>query len=246
MKAQTGGGCGGGFGHQFRYRHRSTDIFLLALSVFTVALWLSAPASTKTKALPSLLRLGGGAGKSDGGKPELRSEGLNIVPIPRIPAGSLSVKEFFAEYGDRTVIVEGETREHPAYRLGFEGLRDLCGGATLETAVYSETAAEWAGLDDTKKMHLDEYLDNFVLSDKPGEQRELRYASGGMGVPGKFAFVGLRCSPLLLTRCHSLNRTSRGVSSLGLLRLRAELRLGGFDSRRPRHQRHDSLAARPA
>ena len=99
-------------------RRRKKDLtvpqYLLALSLIVLVLWYSLDAWEK------------GEGKR---KPERK---LNIVPIPRIKAGSLTAKEFFRKYGDRTVIVEGEARKHPAFRLGFQGLKDLCGGGALQ------------------------------------------------------------------------------------------------------------------
>ena len=59
---------------------------------------------------------------------------LHVVPMPRVPAGSLTKKEFFEQYGDQAVIIEGGLRQHPAVGLGLEGLRDLCGDATALSA----------------------------------------------------------------------------------------------------------------
>ncbi|QDZ24784.1 hypothetical protein A3770_14p73020 [Chloropicon primus] len=104
----------------------------------------------------------------------------NIVPITRVPARSISsVKEFFDRYGDQVVIVEGEVRHHKAFELGWQGLKDLCGGGTLETAKYSKDSNEWAGLTDRNAMLLKDYVDNYILNRKEGH--EMRYAAGNLG-----------------------------------------------------------------
>ncbi|UPR03992.1 JmjC domain-containing protein [Chloropicon primus] len=90
-----------------------------------------------------------------------------------------SVKEFFDRYGDQVVIVEGEVRHHKAFELGWQGLKDLCGGGTLETAKYSKDSNEWAGLTDRNAMLLKDYVDNYILNRKEGH--EMRYAAGNLG-----------------------------------------------------------------
>ena len=102
-----------------------------------------------------------------------------IKPIKRIKAGTLSAEKFFREYGNQVVIVEGETKSHPAYNLKFEGLKSLCSGALVETSLYSEGADQWAGLTDEKYMLLGDYLDQYILSQNDSNSKdELRYCSG--------------------------------------------------------------------
>ena len=99
---------------------------------------------------------------------------LNIVPIPRIPAGSLSVQEFYEQYGDRTVIIEGGVRHHPAFQLGFEGLKELCGGGTLDTALYSsDVEDELLRIRDGGPMFLRDYIDQYLTGHTKGDPRVL-------------------------------------------------------------------------
>ncbi|UPR02005.1 JmjC domain-containing protein [Chloropicon primus] len=164
------------------------NIIIVALSVFALASLCSLRwyrgARPPPRRLSGLIRGDDTPTDSGEGSPGevQRRDGLHIVPITRIPAGSISVKEFFDKHGDEVVIVEGEARSHPAFGLGWQGLKDLCGGSTIETTTYSETAADWAGLEDTKKMKLATYIERHVLSGGGGEE-ELRYASGGVGIP---------------------------------------------------------------
>ena len=105
---------------------------------------------------------------------------LEVTPIPRIKAGSLTVKEFYEKYADQTVIVEGEVRGHGGFDLGFQGLRDLCGGTGAFTNVYNPDSDAWGGQSDLKYMNLGDYIDEYML----GEAREdLRYVGGGVGFP---------------------------------------------------------------
>ncbi len=178
--------------------HRATDSILLGMASLTVALWLW----TRWMAEGVAGGAGpGGHGGAAGNQPPPTE--LNIQPIRRIKAGEYSVKEFFDKFGDETVIVEGEVRHHPAFELGFQGLRNLCSGSLLETSVYSETSDEWAGLSNLRVMRLGEYLDRHILPAQnwsegdpplPGDSKAsdggggggnggLRYASGGMGIP---------------------------------------------------------------
>ncbi|UPQ98946.1 JmjC domain-containing protein [Chloropicon primus] len=105
---------------------------------------------------------------------------INIVPILRVPADSIgSTKEFFKKYGDQVVIVENGVRHHKALELGWQGLKDLCGEGVMETNKYSKNSSAWAGLTETKLMHLGDYVDNYILS--PKEEAQMRYASGNVG-----------------------------------------------------------------
>lgn len=106
---------------------------------------------------------------------------LHVVPMPRVPAGSLTKKEFFEQYGDQAVIIEGGLRQHPAVGLGLEGLRDLCGDATVETYVFDPKSDEWGGHVDQKLLKFDEYIDEYVLNET---NLEKRYFPGGIvGMP---------------------------------------------------------------
>ena len=106
---------------------------------------------------------------------------LHVVPMPRVPAGSLTKKEFFEQYGDQAVIIEGGLRQHPAVGLGLEGLRDLCGDATVETYVFDPKSDEWGGHVDKKLLKFDEYIDEYVLNET---NLEKRYFPGGLvGMP---------------------------------------------------------------
>ena len=106
---------------------------------------------------------------------------LHVVPMPRVPAGSLTKKEFFEQYGDQAVIIEGGLRQHPAVGLGLEGLRDLCGDATVETYVFDPKSDEWGGHVDLKLLKFDEYIDEYVLNET---NLEKRYFPGGLvGMP---------------------------------------------------------------
>ena len=106
---------------------------------------------------------------------------LHVVPMPRVPAGSLTKKEFFEQYGDQAVIIEGGLRQHPAVGLGLEGLRDLCGGATVETYVFDPKSDEWGGHVDQKLLKFDEYIDEYILNET---NLEKRYFPGGLvGMP---------------------------------------------------------------
>ncbi|QDZ24802.1 hypothetical protein A3770_14p73200 [Chloropicon primus] len=123
-----------------------------------------------------------GVFRGRGGSPveDKQPKDPNIVPITRVPARSISsVKEFFDRYGDQVVIVEGEVRHHKAFELGWQGLKDLCGGGTLETAKYSKDSNKWAGLTDRNPMLLKDYVDNYILNRKEGH--EMRYAAGNLG-----------------------------------------------------------------
>ena len=71
------------------------------------------------------------------------------------------------------------SRSLKAFGLGWQGLKDLCGGGTLETAKYSKNANTWAGLTDKRTMLLRDYVDNYILS--PKDEAQLRYASGNVG-----------------------------------------------------------------
>ena len=106
---------------------------------------------------------------------------LHVVPMPRVPAGSLTKKEFFEQYGDQAVIIEGGLRQHPAVGLGLQGLRDLCGDATVETYVFDPKSDEWGGHVDQKLLKFDEYIDEYVLNET---NLEKRYFPGGLvGMP---------------------------------------------------------------
>ena len=108
-------------------------------------------------------------------------KGLRIVPMPRIPAGSLTKKEFFKRYGDKTVIIEGGLRHHPAFGLGLERLRDLCRGATVETYTFDPQSEEWGGHVGQKELPIEDFIDNYVLNETNNEKR---YFPGGLvGMP---------------------------------------------------------------
>ena len=106
---------------------------------------------------------------------------LHVVPMPRVPAGSLTKKEFFEQYGDQAVIIEGGLRQHPAVGLGLEGLRDLCGGATVETYVFDPKSDDWGGHVDQKLLKFDEYIDEYVLNETNLEKRY--FPGGDFGMP---------------------------------------------------------------
>ena len=108
-------------------------------------------------------------------------KGLRIVPMPRIPAGSLTKKEFFKRYGDKTVIIEGGLRHHPAFGLGLERLRDLCQGIQVETFVYDPKSREWGGHVDEKVMPFEDYIDKYVLNETNSEKRY--FPGGDQGIP---------------------------------------------------------------
>ena len=108
-------------------------------------------------------------------------KGLRIVPMPRIPAGSLTKKEFFKRYGDKTVIIEGGLRHHPAFGLGLERLRDLCQGIQVETFVYDPKSREWGGHVDEKVMPFEDYIDKYVLNETNNEKRYM--PGSGLGIP---------------------------------------------------------------
>ena len=108
-------------------------------------------------------------------------KGLRIVPMPRIPAGSLTKKEFFKRYGDKTVIIEGGLRHHPAFGLGLERLRDLCQGIQVETFVYDPKSREWGGHVDEKVMPFEDYIDKYVLNETNSEKRY--FPGGDPGIP---------------------------------------------------------------
>ena len=98
-----------------------------------------------------------------GGKSSPPRKKLEVSPILRISADSIgSTKEFFDKYGDQVVIVENEVRHHKAYELGWQGLKDLCGGGELEAAKYTKNSSNWAGLTDRRPMHLGEYIDDYI------------------------------------------------------------------------------------
>ena len=103
---------------------------------------------------------------------------LNLVPIPRIQAGSLNVTEFFDKFHDTPVIIEGEVRRHGAFDMGWEGLKELCGDSPMVTQVYEKDSNEWAGLSKVKKLSLKDYIDTYILKHSQSLQaaNELRYA----------------------------------------------------------------------
>ena len=111
--------------------------------------------------------------------------GLRIVDIPRIQAGMVDAREFFAKFGDDTpVIVEGEVRHHPAYNMSFDALKEVCGNSTVETKTFDKNANLWGGLVDRKHMLMSEYIDDNILNRGnlgPGEQP--RYLTAGLGLP---------------------------------------------------------------
>ena len=77
------------------------------------------------------------------------------------------------------MIEEGEAAHHPAFRLGFEGLRDLCPDAQVDTNVYNKDSDHWAGQSDNKQMALGTFVNEYIIN-KNGTG-ELRYAGGGVG-----------------------------------------------------------------
>lgn len=124
------------------------------------------------------------------GTPVKPKKTLNISPITRIPAGAMGVQEFFERFHDTPVIIEGEVRHHPAFKLGWEGLKQVCGDADISTGVYDAASPNWGGLRDSYEMRLDDYVDKFILKKENAtldvdeqQERELRYASAGTGLP---------------------------------------------------------------
>ncbi|WZN63360.1 JmjC domain-containing protein [Chloropicon roscoffensis] len=111
----------------------------------------------------------------------LVAEELHVVAMLRIPAGSLTKKEFFDQYGNQTVIIEGGLRHHPATKLGLEGLREICAGSSIETFVYDPTSNLWGGHVDEKVMPFEEYIDKYVLNETNTERRY--FPGGDPGIP---------------------------------------------------------------
>ena len=118
-------------------------------------------------------------------RPRRDKNGLRIVEIQRIQAGTLSAKEFFAKFGDDVpVIVEGEVKHHPAYNMSFDTLKEVCGKSMVETMVFDRNSKLWGGLVDKKYMLLSEYVDNHVLNQGNQTSGEPpRYLTAGLGLP---------------------------------------------------------------
>ena len=125
--------------------------------------------------------------RSDGGavvevEPDpVVAEELQVVPMLRIPAGSLTKKEFFEQYGNKTVIIEGGLRHHPAAKLGLEGLRKVCAGSNIETYVYDPRSKQWGGHVDKKALPFEDYIDKYVLNETNSEKRY--FPGGDQGIP---------------------------------------------------------------
>ena len=125
--------------------------------------------------------------RSDGGavvevEPDpVVAEELQVVPMLRIPAGSLTKKEFFEQYGNKTVIIEGGLRHHPAAKLGLEGLRKVCAGSNIETYVYDPRSKQWGGHVDKKALPFEDYIDKYVLNETNSEKRY--FPGGDPGIP---------------------------------------------------------------
>ena len=108
---------------------------------------------------------------------------LKVTPIPRIPAGSLSVKEFYEQWGDRFVIVEGEVSGHAAMRLGLRGLREICGEGQVITRMYQKRSPLWGGISESVELTLGDYVDKYLLNTSSDYSEENpRYASGSIGI----------------------------------------------------------------
>jgi hypothetical protein len=122
---------------------------------------------------------------------------MKIVPIPRVKAGDLSVRDLFnfqGKGGTLPVIVEGEVSQHLASKMTFQDLKALCGDGLTQTSVFNPDVHAWAGLDDVKVVPMKDYLDQHILApqqhtnttEDEGEgdlQGDLVYSSGAVGIP---------------------------------------------------------------
>lgn len=118
---------------------------------------------------------------------------MKIVPIPRVRAGELSVRDLYdfqGKGGTLPVIVEGEVSHHLASKMTFEDLKNLCGEGLTQTSIFNPDVHAWAGLDDVKVVPMKDYLDEHILSPQQmattannTTKKPLVYSSGAVGIP---------------------------------------------------------------
>ena len=106
--------------------------------------------------------------------------GLNIVPIKVVD--DITPLDLYSP-GDVPVIIKGALNRHPlmqSNKNNAEYIANLCGGALIDTVIYSNNYTGWAGHKDKKLMR----VDKFVREHMSKNTDELRYAhSHTFGMP---------------------------------------------------------------
>ena len=111
--------------------------------------------------------------------------GLNIVPIKVVD--DITPLDLYSP-GDVPVIIKGALNRHPlmqSNKNNAEYIAKLCGGALIDTVIYSNNYTGWAGHKDEKLMRVDKFVrDHMSKKAAASDTDELRYAhSHTFGMP---------------------------------------------------------------
>ena len=111
--------------------------------------------------------------------------GLNIVPIKVVD--DITPLDLYSP-GDVPVIIKGALNRHPLMQSNKnnpEYIAKLCGGALIDTVIYSNNYTGWAGHKDEKLMRVDKFVrDHMSKKAAASDTDELRYAhSHTFGMP---------------------------------------------------------------
>ena len=111
--------------------------------------------------------------------------GLNIVPIKVVD--DITPLDLYSP-GDVPVIIKGALNRHPLMQSNKnnpEYIAKLCGGALIDTVIYSNNYTGWAGHKDAKLMKVGKFVrDHMSKKAASSDTDELRYAhSHTFGMP---------------------------------------------------------------